>query len=182
MNEKKNFRNVALTGFMGAGKTAVGRLLAKRLGLKFLDLDEIIERETGAEIKDIFRQNGEGHFRDIEASVIKKLTSGAYGTGIIVATGGGAVIRQSNREDLKGWGIVVCLRASVDEILKRAGSGDERPLLTGGDRKKKVEGLLKDREEAYRDCDLALDTTDLSVRDVAEKIRLFLDNAAQLIE
>lgn len=177
MSEKRNFKNVVLTGFMGTGKTSVGRCLAQALGMKFLDLDEIIEGETGSEIKDIFRTKGEAHFRELEAEAIRKLTSGIYGPGIIAATGGGAVIRRSNREALRVWGSVICLHASLDEILKRAGAGDERPLLADGGKREKIERLLKEREEAYRDCDFSLDTTGTSVKDVVEKIKSFLDNA-----
>lgn len=175
---KKGVRNVALTGFMGAGKTTVGRGLAQALGMKFLDLDEIIEDETGSAIKEIFLTKGEAHFRDIESEAIRKLASGVYGAGIIAATGGGAVIRQSNRDALKRWGVVVCLRASVDEILIRAGSGDERPLLADGDRRERIERLLKERAEAYSDCDLMLDTTQTSVDGVIEKITAYLNYVA----
>ncbi|MBI5969582.1 MAG: shikimate kinase [Deltaproteobacteria bacterium] len=186
MTGNKSARNVVLTGFMGAGKTVVGKRLAATLGRKFLDLDETIVKETGVEIKDIFRTKGEAYFRELEAGAIVKLTKGEYGIGIVAATGGGAVIRPSNRKALRAWGAVICLRASVDEIIKRAGSGDERPLLdiaAQGKKREKgflpplIERLLKERDMAYKDCDFALDTTEMSVKDAVEKIKSFLGNS-----
>lgn len=159
---------------MGTGKSTVGRLLSKELGLKLLDLDEMIEKEAAMEIKDIFRVYGEARFRKLEADVIRKLSEGAFGQGIVISTGGGAVVNRENRALLKSFGIVVCLKASVDEILRRVGDKDDRPLLAAPDRKEAVERLLNERDEAYRDCDLAIDTTHLKIEEAAARIREFV--------
>lgn len=166
--------NIVLTGFMATGKSTVGKRLARELNLKFIDIDELIEKEAGAEIKDIFRDKGEEHFRFLESEVIKKLSEGAFGRGLIVSTGGGAVVNPRNREALRAWGIVVALNATADEILKRVGDRDDRPLLARPDKKEAIQELLKKREEAYADCDLAIDTTSKSVEAVAQEIRNFV--------
>lgn len=167
--------NIVLTGFMGTGKSTVGRLLARRLGLKFVDLDELIEAEAGMTIKDIFASKGEPYFRDLESGVVKKLASGAFGSSLVVSTGGGAVIRRENRSLFKAWGRLVCLRASVDEVLRRVGDRTDRPLLARPDRREAIETLLDEREAAYRDCDLEVDTTGVSIEKVAEKISSFIE-------
>ena len=119
-------QNIFLVGLMGSGKTTVGRLLAKRLGLKFVDSDQEIESRTGATISWIFEIEGEDSFRQREMETIDELTSRQ---GILLATGGGSVIRPENREVLKKRGIVIYLRASVSNILKRTQHDRNRPLL-----------------------------------------------------
>jgi shikimate kinase len=171
-------RNIVLTGFMGTGKSTAGRVLAGGLGLKFLDLDSIIEKEAGLEVKEIFSALGEAHFRNLESELIGKLTRGELGTGLVVATGGGAVVDKANRAALKSWGVLICLMASVDEIIKRVGRNDDRPLLSETELKETVERLLREREGAYADCDLTVDTTSLNPDGVVEKIRSFLDETA----
>lgn len=152
--------NIVLTGFMGTGKSAVGMRLAARFGLHFIDMDSLIEKETGATIMKIFQKSGEAKFRELESGVIKKLTSGGYGEGLVVSTGGGAVINPVNRDVLKAWGVLVCLTASVDEILDRVAKNENRPLLAKDKNKRAmIEGLLKQRGEAYRDCHVMIDTT-----------------------
>src|SRR5574337_1799870 len=127
--------NIVLTGFMGTGKSTVGRILAKELGLKPVDLDELIEKEAGMAVKDIFKVHGEARFREMEAEAIKKLTSGEIGQNLIVSAGGGAVLNPLNRAALRKWGALVCLTASVEEIIKRVGDRTDRPLLATGDKK-----------------------------------------------
>jgi len=170
-----NMKNIALTGFMGTGKTSVGRLLAKDLGMTFIDLDEIIEEEAGMSIKDIFEKSGEARFRELERQALRRVISGEFGEGIVLATGGGAVVDEENRALLRGWGVIVCLTASVSTILERTSRASVRPLLERGDRRSEVMKLLSRREEAYRDSDMVLDTTGDSVRDVVRKIRVFLE-------
>lgn len=166
--------NIVLTGFMGTGKSTSGRRLARDLGLKFLDMDDLIEKEAGLTVKDIFKVHGEPHFRCIERKVIRKLSSGDFGGGLVVSTGGGAVADKTNRAALRGWATVICLTASVDTILRRVGNNDERPLLSSSDKRAAVEKLLKEREEAYRDSDLTVDTTSMAVEEVISVIKDFL--------
>lgn len=171
--------NIVLTGFMGTGKSTVGRLLAKRLGFAFLDLDELIEKEAGLPIREIFSAYGEARFRELESDVIKRLASGVLGDRLIVSTGGGAVVREENRALLRGWGRLVCLKATPEEILRRVGNRADRPLLAGPDREEKMMRLLDERQEAYRDCDLEIDTTGQRPEDVAGVIQRFLARQAK---
>lgn len=172
--------NIVLTGFMGTGKSAVGMRLAGRLGLKFIDMDSLIEKETGTTIKDFFTAHGEKRFREVESGVIEKLSSGGYGTGIVVSTGGGAVVDPVNRERLKGWGVVVCLVATVDEIVNRVGGTEHRPLLQDANRRAMIQNLLKQREEAYRDCHVMIDTTGSDLDAVVKLIEDALVDAGVL--
>ncbi|MEK7773342.1 MAG: shikimate kinase, partial [Deltaproteobacteria bacterium] len=135
----------------------------------------LIEKDAGMAVKDIFRERGEGWFRDVESGLIKRLTQGEFGSGVIVSTGGGAVARKENREALRSWGTVVCLSSTVDEILKRVENRDDRPLLNTGEKREAVERLLKEREEAYRDCDLVVDTASVTLKEAVRIIRNFVE-------
>lgn len=167
-------RNIVLTGFMGTGKSTVGRLLARRLGFAFLDLDELIEKEAGMPVKDIFSSLGEAGFRALESRAIEKLSSGSLGSDLVVSTGGGAVVREENRARLKSFGTLVCLKASPEEILRRVGNRPERPLLFGPDREEKLHALFSERRASYADCDFEVDTTGHSVEEVAGIIQEYL--------
>jgi shikimate kinase len=167
--------NIVLAGFMGTGKSAVGRFLSRSLGLEFLDLDELIEKEAGASIPEIFSGPGEARFREMEAGAIERLASGEYGDGLVVATGGGAVVNPRSRKALKSWGVLVCLTASVDEIMRRTGCRDNRPLLAGENRREAAKRLIRERAEAYRDCDLTVDTTSMSIEQVAGVIKDYIE-------
>jgi len=167
--------NIVLTGFMGTGKSSVAAELSRRLGLELADSDELVEAQAGMRIKEIFGRYGEGRFREMEREAIKRVTSTMEG--VILATGGGAVVDGANRAALRSWGTVVCLRASVGAILERVGAGDERPLLNdkkAGAGRRAVEELLKAREGAYNDSDLVIDTTDKDVSQVADEIEAFI--------
>jgi shikimate kinase len=166
--------NIVLTGFMGTGKTTVGRLLARELGLRFLDLDSVIEEREGSPVSAIFNERGEGHFRRAEAAVIEDVASGARGDGLVLATGGGAVVNPASRAGLRAWGVVVCLKATMDEIIRRTRATEgSRPLLSGPE-PGAASRLLAEREEAYLDCDLVLDTTGVSPAESVERIKGFL--------
>lgn len=167
-------RSVILAGFMGTGKSTVGRLLSRRLGLGFLDLDELIEKEAGMPVKDIFSAFGEAGFRDLESKAVKRLSSGELGLELVVSTGGGAVIREENRTLLRGFGTLVCLKATPEEILRRVGNRPERPLLFGPDRQEKLDALLSERKIAYSDCDFEVDTTGHGIEEVAAIIHEYL--------
>lgn len=167
-------RSVILAGFMGTGKSTVGRLLARRLGFGFVDLDELIEKEAGMPIREIFSSSGEARFREFETLAVERLASGSLGSALVVSTGGGAVVRERNRSLLRSFGVLVCLKASPEEILKRVGNRPERPLLFGPDREEKLHSLLSERRSAYEDCDLEVDTTGLRPEDVAGMIQGYL--------
>ena len=160
-------KNIILTGFMGTGKSSVGKRLAHELNVRFVDTDDLIEKRAGMGINEIFAQFGEGYFRQLESAVIEELSSSA---GMVISTGGGAIVNQSNLEMLKKKGIIICLTASVDAILSRIGNGDERPLLAKGDSREVVSGLLKLREPFYKKADFIIDTTAKSINDIVKEI------------
>ncbi|MCC6303235.1 MAG: shikimate kinase AroK [Gammaproteobacteria bacterium] len=162
--------NVFLIGPMGSGKTTVGRLLAKALKLEFIDSDHAIEQRTGADIPWIFDIEGEEGFRRRERAAIDELTRRR---GIVLATGGGAVIDPLNRADLAERGVVVFLRASVDKILNRTAKSQNRPLLRTEDPRARVEQLLTARDPLYREiADIIVDT---DKRGVKSTVTLILD-------
>lgn len=164
-------RNVYLIGPMGAGKTAVGRRLARMLGKPFFDSDAEIESRTGVDIPFIFEREGEPRFRERERAVIAELTAL---DGVIVATGGGAVLDAANRERLAATGTVVLLHASVDTQLQRTQPSRHRPLLRNGDPRAVLEQLAATRSPLYEKiADLCIDTTGRDVHGVAAEIRDF---------
>jgi shikimate kinase len=160
---------VWLVGMMGAGKSTVGRALARRLGRRFVDADAEIERAAGRRIPDIFAQEGESGFRARERAAVEALAA----SGAVVALGGGAVAQPALRERLLASGVVVYLRAAPETLLARIGDTDERPLLAGlgaAERGARLRELLAQREAAYACAPLAVDTDGLSADDVAERI------------
>jgi shikimate kinase len=140
--------NVVLTGFMGTGKTTVGRLLAERLGYGFVDTDQLIEQRHGP-IPEIFRESGEGEFRRLERAVADELAERRQ---LVISTGGRLMLDAVNAARLTATGDVFCLTASVDTILVRVagdGAAAERPLLAGDDARARITELLAERAEAY---------------------------------
>ncbi|MBI2963857.1 MAG: 3-dehydroquinate synthase [Deltaproteobacteria bacterium] len=165
--------NLFLTGFMGTGKTAVGRSLASRLGRRFVDLDQEIERAGGASVADIFARFGEGEFRERERRALER-SAGLERA--VVATGGGVVMDARNREIMHASGKIVCLRADPPTILSRVGDAADRPLLAAAaDCTEKIRRLLGERAAAYADADYAVDTSGRSVADVVEEILRWVD-------
>jgi shikimate kinase len=153
---------------MGTGKTAVGAALAERLGRRFVDLDEEIERTSGLTVAAIFARFGEGEFRRRESRTLADL--GAVDNAI-VATGGGTVIDARNRASMRAAGWIVCLTADAETVLDRVGGGEDRPLLAGAsDRAAKVRELLAERAEAYADADWTIDTSAKTVEAVSREI------------
>ena len=164
----RNAQNIFLVGPMGAGKSAVGRQLARALHLTFVDSDDEIEARTGVDIPFIFEKEGEGGFRKREAAVIDELTQR---DSIVLATGGGAVMRKENRWHLGGRGFVVYLYTTVDQQVSRTARGRERPLLEQGDPRQILEDLLAVRDPLYREiADLVVETDRRKVKSVAEEI------------
>ncbi len=161
-------RNVFLIGPMGAGKSAVGRQLARMLHVAFMDSDEEIEARTGVDIPFIFEKEGEEGFRRREAKVIEDLTRM---DGLVLATGGGAVIDPKSRSNLGARGFVIYLMTSVDQQLARTRRGRERPLLDSEDPRSTLENLLTAREPMYLEiADLTVNTDGRRVRAVADEI------------
>ena len=174
MPDCKN-NNIFLVGLMGAGKTTIGRLLARRLNMTFVDSDHEIEARTGASIPWIFEIEGEASFRRREAEVIRDLSAQR---GIVLATGGGAVLNPASRALLAERGTVVYLRASVNSILQRTAHDRNRPLLQTADPRKKLEDLTAQREPLYREiADLVIDTGRPNVQSMVQTI---LDQIAAL--
>lgn len=165
----KTARNVFLVGPMGAGKSAVGRQLAKMLHLEFVDSDQEIESRTGVDIPFIFEKEGEEGFRRREAGVIDELSAR---TGVVLATGGGAIMDDASRNRLGARGYVVYLRTSVPQQLARTRRGRQRPLLETGDPRATLDALLARRDPLYLEiADLVVDTDGRKVRSVANEIR-----------
>lgn len=160
-------KNIVLTGFMGTGKTEVGRILSKRLGYSLIDADSEIEKEQGMTITEIFKRYGEPRFRDIEASVIERL-SGFNAT--IISTGGGAVLREENIKNLRRNGIIICLTASAETIFKRTCNSNDRPLLQVEDPLQRIKELLEFRRPYYEKADIMIDTEGKTPVEVAEEI------------
>lgn len=159
--------NIYLVGFMGTGKSAVGRELAGKKKLRFVDLDELIELKEKRAISDIFAKKGEPYFRKIEKRVLKEVSRSK---GLVVACGGGIVLDKDNIKIMKETGIMVCLTASPEAILKRTSAFTHRPLLNVKEPKKQIGLLLKMRAPYYAKADKAIDTSRLSVRTVASRI------------
>ena len=171
--------NIFLVGLMGAGKTTIGRLLARRLDMTFIDSDHEIEARTGATIPWIFEIEGEASFRRREADVIRELTAQ---NGIVLATGGGAVLNPDSRALLAERGTVIYLRASVSSILQRTAHDKNRPLLQTADPRRKLEDLTAQREPLYREiADMVIDTGRPNVQSMVQTIldQLEADNGAR---
>jgi shikimate kinase len=167
-------KNIALTGFMAVGKSVVGRKLARRLGWRFVDVDRAIEGAEGMKVQEIFERDGEAYFRKLEKRKLGEILSEEHQ---VIATGGGAVVDDENLGLLKEKSLLVCLTASPETLLRRSGSGKDRPLLEGDDRRKRIEALLARRRERYAEAHICLDTDSLSVDEVVEKIIAAVPNA-----
>ncbi len=159
---------LALTGFMGVGKSRIGREVARELMLHFIDLDRYIERETGLSIPDIFRHLGEGKFRQLESEAITELIKKDY---LVISLGGGTFISEEIRSQLLNRGPTVALWASPETILERVGrKPGSRPILAEPDPSEKIRALLREREATYRLADVHVSTDHRKVHDVVEEI------------
>ena len=166
-------RNLALIGFMTAGKTQVGAALARLTGLSFVDIDAVVEGLEGMPVHRIFAEKGEPHFRRIEAAVLGDLCRGA---GTIIGCGGGTVLVEENRALLAARCVIVWLRISRDEVLRRLEEpgSPRRPLLEGLDPEETVARLMPARDPFYRGADLEVETDNKTVEAVAREITLRL--------
>ncbi|MCF7873285.1 MAG: shikimate kinase [Candidatus Omnitrophica bacterium] len=166
-------RNIYLVGFMGTGKTAVGRVLADKLSRRFVEMDQLIEKQENKEIKDIFAENGQEYFRKLENQLLKKLSSQSN---LVVSCGGGVVCNQDNLDILQNTGYVFSLSASPNSIFERIKGSNHRPLLNGANPLEKIKELLEIRKLFYKKAGIKIDTDNLSVEDVADYILKLLEN------
>ena len=161
--------NIILTGFMGTGKTSVGKLVAKKLNRSFVDTDRIIEMKAQKSIPRIFSEDGEAKFRHLETILCKELEAEDK---FIISTGGGMLLDINNRKIMGNSGIIICLSCSVDEIIRRLKKENtiKRPLLNVADPHAEIERLLIKRSESYATIPWQIDTTDMAELDVADKV------------
>lgn len=161
--------SIALIGFMGTGKTVVGKSLAQKLGKGFIELDSLIEQKAGKTIPQIFQQEGEITFRELEIEVTKEV---ALRNNTVIACGGGVVLNKINIDRLKQESVIVLLTASPDVVLKRTSNdNNERPLLTTSDKARKISDLIEFRQPFYeRAAELIIDTSEINISTVIEQI------------
>ena len=167
MTAPRNIRNIALCGFMGTGKSSVGRLVAETLHFAFLDTDTVIEARAGKSISQIFEEQGEAGFREWEKRIVKELE---LRDRTVIATGGGLVIDPENLASLKSHALVVCLWASPETIWSRVKSQSHRPLLNEADPLEKIRTLLAQRAPCYKQAGVLLSTELRSSREVAQQV------------
>jgi len=160
--------NIAVYGFMGVGKTTIGRLLAESLGYGFIDMDQEIEKRIGTTISEIFRLQGEQRFRQLESELVKEL---AEKDNLVIACGGGVIANRENAEVMRRSSRMVYLIASISEIIKRTRRNNDRPLLDVSDPVQTASFLLEKREPIYREfAEIIIDTTKLTPVEVVERI------------
>jgi shikimate kinase len=160
--------NIVLIGMRGSGKTTIGKLLAKRLGNQFIEMDELIVQRLGQSIPEIVNRYGWGKFRDVEAEITREVARLAN---VVNATGGGVVTREENVRELKKKGKLVWLKANTDTLLRRIGNDQSRPSLTGKSQREDMEAVLAERSPIYRRvADFIVDTEGKIPEEVAEAI------------
>ena len=165
--------NIILTGFMGTGKSTIGRLLAKKIGYQFIDTDTLIEQQTGKTITELFATQGENTFRQLETELVKEL---AKKSGQVIATGGGLVLNPDNVKELSRTGQIFCLTATANEILQRVKQqGNTRPLLQEKDPLQKITTLLQQRDRVYQQFP-QISTTGTTPEKLVDKILTLIQN------
>jgi shikimate kinase len=171
--------SIALVGLPGSGKTTVGKLLARRLGLDFVDSDQVIEERVGCPIRSYWEQQGEQAFRDLEETTIQDLT--AQSRGMVLATGGGSVLRESNRQRLRAGARVVYLRSSPEQVYSRVRHNRNRPLLQVDDPMERLRSLHAQRDPLYREtAHIVVDTARPSLQALVQMIVMQLELAGAL--
>ena len=160
-------RNLALVGFMGSGKSTIGRLAAEQLRFDFIDTDHLIESRTGVSISDIFARHGEAVFRGFERDVVLELESARN---LVISTGGGLVLNPDNVTSLKRHALVICLWAAPEDIFERVRGHSHRPLLQTPDPLGKIRDLLAVREPFYKQADVLIHTGARSVTEVLQQV------------
>ncbi|MDR0822278.1 MAG: shikimate kinase [Endomicrobium sp.] len=162
--------NIVLTGFMGTGKSTIGKILAQKSAMSFCDIDAIIEKEKGMTIREIFEKFGEPIFRQIEAETIEKISKL---DNIIISCGGGAVLNQKNIENLRRNGKIINLYAEPETIYSRVKGDLSRPVLKGSNPSiEDIKALLENRSKFYANCDIRIDTSKITPQEAADKIKV----------
>jgi shikimate kinase len=160
-------KNIILFGCMGTGKTSVGKGLAKQLGMKFVDMDEVIAKREKRSISDIFAKEGEPYFRKLERALVQELSAGH---GMVIATGGGVVIQPANVEDFCRTGLGICLTAKPETIVERLEGDGSRPLLAQGDKLQKIRDILSKRKDYYAAVPHQVATDGLNAEQVMDAV------------
>ena len=160
--------NIVLVGFMGTGKTSIGRRISSQLRMRYVDTDDIVERDSGRRISNIFAEDGESAFRELESEAVCKVSK-LYNH--VIATGGGVVLKESNMTELKRTGIVFCLTATAEEIYRRVGHQTHRPLLQDPDPLAKIQSMLAERQPYYAEADYMIRTTGRSFGEIITHIK-----------
>lgn len=166
-------RNIALTGFMAAGKTVVSRRLARRLDWQFVDLDHVIETNLGLSVESVFALHGEASFRKAEKRALAEVLEREEQ---VIALGGGAVLDPESLALLRQNGLLIWLKVSPQAVLERTRHKNHRPLLQGGDKLRRIEELAAQREDIYARAHVAIDTNGRSVDDVVDEILKIVDS------
>lgn len=159
--------NIILVGFMGAGKTTVGKALATRLKRDFVDMDVELEARAGKPIPRIFAEDGEPAFRRMERNMVIELSRRHS---LVVSTGGGIVLNSDNIRDFGATGCVICLKASPDEILRRVSACNNRPLLKADDKSERIRDLLRQRQPLYDAIPIQVDTTGKTITSIVAEV------------
>lgn len=171
--------SIALVGLPGSGKTTVGKLLARRLGLDFVDSDHVIEERVGCPIRAFWEQQGEQAFRDLEETAIRDLTTGDRA--MVLATGGGSVLREANRQQLRAAARVVYLRSTPQQVYERIRHNRNRPLLQVDDPMERLRALHAQRDPLYREtAHIVVDTARPSLQALVNMIVMQLELAGSL--
>ena len=157
-----------LVGFMGTGKTSIGRRLATQLRMRYVDTDDIVERDSGRCISDIFAEDGEPAFRELESEAVRKVSK-LYN--YVISTGGGVVLKEANMVELKRNGIVFCLTATPEEIYRRVRHQSHRPLLQTPDPLTKIKSMMEERHPYYAKADYMVETTGRSFGEIMAYIK-----------
>lgn len=160
-------KSIILTGFMGTGKTAIGKELASILDMRLIDVDTEIEKSEKMSINEIFQKFGESRFRDIETEMVKGVSKNKN---VIISTGGGVVLKQENMDVLRENGVIICLTASPETILERTANNSDRPLLHAENPLGKINELLNFRKPFYEKADILINTENKTPLQIAEEI------------
>jgi shikimate kinase len=175
-----NIKIVYLAGFMGAGKSTVGPILANTLGWNYFDLDKVIEEKLGKKIKTVFEENGEPFFRQVESEVLKELS---HSNNVIISLGGGTIVNPNNLNIIKSTGKIIYLKASIDSIYKRVAFKRDRPnlIIDGEEFSKerliqKINNLYNAREKYYNQADITIDTDNISIGVTVDKLAKIIND------